>query len=94
MQLLKAYFFISRMAFLLNLAFLAGLLLRMGALELPQELTAGLIAAGWVLSPAANGLVHAGWLFYRKCIQWNRGNRWLPVSNAVIFALQIVYFFF
>lgn len=91
---MSAFFFTSRIAFLLNLAFLAVLLLRMGAIDLSQPVTASLVAAGWFLSPLFNLLVHAWWLLRWRNLPIDRMNGWLPASNAVIFVIQILYFFF
>lgn len=91
---MKAFLFTSRIAFLFNLAFLAGLLFRTGAFELPQAVTASMVAAGWFLSPLLNLLVHGWWLLRRSGLPFDRTNGWLPVVNAVIFSIQIFYFFY
>lgn len=91
---MKAFLFTSRIAFLFNLAFLAGVLLRTGSFELPQAVTASIVATGWFLSPLLNLLVHSWWLLRRSRLPFDRTNGWLPASNAVIFVIQILYFFF
>lgn len=91
---MKAFLFLSRVGFLLNLLFLVCLVLRLLPAELlPQSIVSFLLIGGWLLSFFVNAVLQTLLL-----VLYLKGERQFQmpailVFNLVILIFQFIYFF-
>jgi len=85
--------FLSRVAFICNLAFLASFVLRVTSWLHNQDVAAFIIISGWVLSVIFNPAVNIIYLFvfWVKRKSLSVVPAWLIVMNILFLMLQLVF---
>jgi hypothetical protein len=93
---MKAFLFLTRVGFLLNLVFLLCMVLRyVPAVSqlLPQAVIALLITAGWVLSLIVNMILAIWWLYIKQTKTVIPALHKVIVFNLVVFIVQLLFYF-
>jgi len=91
---MKAFLFLSRVGFLLNLLFLVCLVLRLFPAELlPQSIVSFLLVGGWLLSFFVNAVLQTLLLLLYLKGERQFQMRAIIVFNLFILIFQFIYFF-
>lgn len=91
---MKAFLFLSRVGFLLNLLFLVCLALRLFPAELlPQSIVSFLLVGGWLLSFFVNAVLQTLLLLLYLKGERQFQMRAIIVFNLFILIFQFIYFF-
>jgi hypothetical protein len=93
---MKAFLFLTRVGFLLNLVFLLCMVLRYvpaASQLLPQAVIALLLTAGWVLSLIVNVVLTIWWLYLKQTKAVIPALHKVVVFNLVVFIVQLLFYF-
>jgi hypothetical protein len=91
---MKGFLFFQRAGLFFNICFIAVMILRaLPHTELPQWLTSFLLVAGWPIAFFVNLVLLVWFLILRITGNKSIQPKWLPLVNAAVFIVQILFFF-
>lgn len=93
---MKAFLFLTRVGFILNLVFLLCMAMRYipaAAEWLPQSVIAVMLVAGWVLSVAVNLALAVWWVYFKQKGTAVTTMRSVVLFNLFVFIFQLLFYF-